>query len=167
MLQRSASWGDCEEQDHVVTVGDAVTQSIRMLALRLGGPVGRWAGVPEGRWAGRVFSLQHSVTSATVTQNVSTVNDIWSCWLTHQQTGHSPSLEADNFSAIQNSRHFVESAGSLSRSQQRANCPYRELDEFTPHLLSCFCRSMLLSSFHLGLDLVIGLFPPGSPTETP
>ena len=48
---------------------------------------GRWAGVPEGRsaggpvgrWAGHIVSLQHSVTSATATKNLSILNDIWSC----------------------------------------------------------------------------------------
>jgi len=60
MLQRSASLGDCEQHNHVVTVGGAVTQNTRMLALGLGGPEGRRAGgpmcrsagVPEGRCAG-------------------------------------------------------------------------------------------------------------------
>ena len=34
----------------------------------------------------------------------------------------------------------MESGGSLPRSQQRANCPYREKVEFTPRFPSYFCK---------------------------
>jgi len=45
----------------------------------------------------------------------------------------------------------VESGGSLPRSQQCANCPYREIVEFTPRLPSYFCK------IH-----VTGIIPPRS-----
>jgi hypothetical protein len=34
----------------------------------------------------------------------------------------------------------MESGGSLPRLQERANCPYREIVEFTPCLPSYFCK---------------------------
>jgi hypothetical protein len=41
-------------------------------------------------------------------------------------TEHSPSWEANRFSASQEILHFMEPKGSLPHSQVPANCPYPE-----------------------------------------
>jgi hypothetical protein len=59
-------------------------------------------------------------------------------------------------------RIFMEPEGSLPYSQVPATCPYPEPTPFSPHNpLQLPEKSILISSSHLRLGLLNGLFPSG------
>ena len=57
----------------------------------------------------------------------------------------------------------MELESSSPHSQEPANCPYSEPDQFRPFLHHASWISILILSFHLHLDLPSGFFPQISP----
>ena len=63
------------------------------------------------------------------------------------------------------STHFMETEVSLSNLQIPATCPYSGPDHSSPCTLPTFCRSILILSFNLHLDLPVASFPKVSPPK--